>query len=476
MYTVMLLDDEPWELKGMRQVFPWEKYGFRVDFVMESSVAALSALANREVDVLMTDIRMPDLNGIELLKAVREKGIDTEVVFLSGYAEFEYARQALKSGAFDYFLKPVGLDETDPFLKRLRARLDEKAHIKSHLLFDRLMNGEIIPETLFAQPVPAGGQFYHAAALWATEPESDFPDQGKETQSVRFTLAPGKYLYYLKFPAEAGYPEGLIKSGGRAKAGMSLAFPPDRASFSELAGQAEMAYHNDFITGKSEPVLYYETDLKSLKKCVDTCNRLYDERNLVKLKEALREIPACFGEEAVNLGGVSVFWDQVLLHCINDGELLGEYRLLDYQQILEQFSDIRDLCEGLFSILEASISGDVLPAADARGREIYDAMMAFIHSHYQKQISLTDAAAHACTNFTNACRMFKKFGGTTYSRYLTGYRMGKACELLASTDLTIEKIGIDCGYSDYFYFSKAFKKHTSLTPYQYRKTLEKGLK
>jgi two-component system response regulator YesN len=145
-YKVMLLDDEPWQLKGMKEMIPWDSTGFKVTYTLENPADALLFLSSEKIDVLLTDIRMPGLSGLELMERLRQNNVDTEVIFLSGYAEFSYAQEALRMGAYDYLLKPFNLEEMPSFLEQLRLFLDKKADIASLILQDRIENkitGEI---------------------------------------------------------------------------------------------------------------------------------------------------------------------------------------------------------------------------------------------------------------------------------------------------------------------------------------------
>ena len=107
MYTVLLIDDEPRILRGLHKTFKWGEMGFEVIAETTDSVKALELIFSLNPDVVFTDIRMPEIDGIELMKKVRAKGLDTEFVVISGFAEFEFAREALKVGALDYIMKPL---------------------------------------------------------------------------------------------------------------------------------------------------------------------------------------------------------------------------------------------------------------------------------------------------------------------------------------------------------------------------------
>ena len=131
MYSVVLLDDEPWILKGIRKTFDWNKMGFEVIGEFTSSKVAWEACSDNAPDVIFTDIRMPNYSGIDLLKMAREKMLDTEFVVISGFAEFQYVQQALRYSAFDYCLKPIQKNDADAVLEKLRNHLDKKSEMKT---------------------------------------------------------------------------------------------------------------------------------------------------------------------------------------------------------------------------------------------------------------------------------------------------------------------------------------------------------
>ena len=126
MYEVLLLDDEPWALVGIRKVFQWSECGFTVVSETTNPVEAFDVICKQQPDVVFTDIRMPEISGLELMRKTREKGIGTEFIVVSGFAEFTYAQEAIRQGAFDYMLKPLQLEAADALLRKLQKHLGKK--------------------------------------------------------------------------------------------------------------------------------------------------------------------------------------------------------------------------------------------------------------------------------------------------------------------------------------------------------------
>lgn len=119
MYRIYLADDETWVVIGLKKQIEKSGLPFQVIGEANNGVAAMEEILEKKPDVLISDIRMPGLNGLQLLEKLREKGLDVKVIFISGYAEFEYAQSAIRMGTFDYLLKPVEQEKLDQVLERL---------------------------------------------------------------------------------------------------------------------------------------------------------------------------------------------------------------------------------------------------------------------------------------------------------------------------------------------------------------------
>ncbi len=119
MSRVFIADDEMWIVIGLKKLIEKSGQPFTVVGEANNGVAALEELESKRPDVLFTDIRMPGYNGLELLEKLREKELDMKVVFVTGYADFEYAQAALRLGAFDYLVKPIDEEKLREVLERL---------------------------------------------------------------------------------------------------------------------------------------------------------------------------------------------------------------------------------------------------------------------------------------------------------------------------------------------------------------------
>lgn len=139
MYSVMVIEDEAYIRNGLKALIPWEKHGFVIAALVENGFHALEMMTDTHYDVVLTDIRMPRMDGLELVCSMRQRNISSEVIVISGYRNFEYARTAIEYGVRNYLLKPINTGELLKTLSKIRRELDEKygmtaAHGDSELL------------------------------------------------------------------------------------------------------------------------------------------------------------------------------------------------------------------------------------------------------------------------------------------------------------------------------------------------------
>lgn len=126
MYQIMIVDDEPSVLEGLTCTIPWDTIDVDTIYQASSSYEALDLLEKHHVDIVITDIRMPGMNGLELIRNIREKWSGIRSIILSGHGEFEYAQEAIRSEAMDYLLKPIEVEDMIRTVKNVITSLEEQ--------------------------------------------------------------------------------------------------------------------------------------------------------------------------------------------------------------------------------------------------------------------------------------------------------------------------------------------------------------
>ena len=179
MYTAMVVDDEPLILKGFEKVIPWEEFGIEITDKAESGEQALELLRKKENDILITDIRMQGMSGLELLRTLRELGMHIKTIILSGYDDFQYVKEASQYGIENYLLKPIEESELEKTLRHLTQKLDNERRQQASIqesyqllrnnILSRWVSGTISEEELAARAeflgFPVDREWYQAAIL-----------------------------------------------------------------------------------------------------------------------------------------------------------------------------------------------------------------------------------------------------------------------------------------------------------------------
>lgn len=132
-YKVVLADDEPEVLRSIQRTLDWEKYGFSVVGAFLNGLDVLEFLENHDVDIVFTDIRMPFMDGIELMHKIKEKYPYIKLVIISGYDDFQYAKEALIHGVLDYILKPINAREMSEVLQKVKDKMDTELEEKQSI-------------------------------------------------------------------------------------------------------------------------------------------------------------------------------------------------------------------------------------------------------------------------------------------------------------------------------------------------------
>lgn len=165
MYSIMIVEDEYLVRQGIVSLVDYEQFGMQVIAQAENGREAWQKFQKNPADILLTDINMPQMNGLELAKLVRDQAPKSHIVFLTGYDDFDYARTAIKLGADDYLLKPFSKDDVEEMLAKVQTKLDKerkKAQIQNlvdqgqrseleEAIHERLADSELSLKSLASQ-------------------------------------------------------------------------------------------------------------------------------------------------------------------------------------------------------------------------------------------------------------------------------------------------------------------------------------
>lgn len=515
-YKVFFCEDEIVTREGIRDRVDWRGSGFEFCGEAPDGEIALPLLQAIRPDVLITDIKMPFMDGLELSRIVHERMPATKIIILSGHDEFEYAQEAIKLGVTEYLLKPITVQDLHRTLKQVAAELDRerqtleqmerlrsqveetRASLRQQLLLD-LVVGAVSPAQAIEQAEQLNIDLL-AQAYLVVIVRIEVHDPAAQYDYQRFAqacnalsrlvehdpdvLLTKKDLEEIVLILKGKTGEALIEKCGwlrsqaeqrAGQAGCQLAFgsgaPKLRitdicASFVEaLASLQSAERHNGNGTGngfaKAELLKINRSAVESYLRC--------------GAREDLDE----FFDTFIRPLGQTILDSAIIRHYILMDVALTTAKFLNELggDIAPAITDL-DLIENIQTTdqIRQHVQSVLLAALAFRDRQVasqHAAMIQqaihYIDSHYADSgLSLPAVARQANLSPSHFCTVFSQATGRTFKEHLTEIRMQRARELLRSTALKSFEIADQVGYSDPHYFSYVFRKHTGQSPTEYR--------
>lgn len=479
MYRVSLVDDEEWSLIGLQKSFNWGKYGFEIASIHDDPEEALQTIAEISPDVVFTDIRMPQISGLELINALKAAGADSIFVVISGFAEFHYAQEALKLGTFEYCLKPIDINETDGLLIRLAEQLSKKRKMKSEGVFKKLKEGDESVTKRICEECSKlkKKKFYQVMVL----------NRNEEASNDFFHSCPADVVYSLSdrernvFVLSTDkdvlpFAESYFNDNRHSFSGIGItSLFSDNTDIPWKIVEGDIASKSSFILERNGVFQYKEnkSDYSLTKKLELSLYK--DESPTYLSKDAilyLLDELAARDRSDLNLEDVVLFWNHVVSFLkLNYDCYLNDIKtvFLDYDELAAKFGNIGSMSEYLKSLISA-LSPEMKPVNATSGvNKNFKKLLAYVDGHYTEYLSLQELAGKFYINTAYCCQLFKRVTGMNFSDYITILRMKKSRALLAGTDKSIDEICTESGYNDYYYFNKVFKKHYGVTPSKFRK-------
>lgn len=479
LYRVILVDVDVWTLQGLEDSFPWQDYNMDVIGSYNRTSVALEAILREKPDVVFTDVRMPVISGIELMRSLRERHLELELVVVSGSDHFEHARESLRLGAFDYCLKPISQIDADALLSRLKEKLDRKARIHNNYILELLSEGfELSEDTPSLAALPhdhAGYQIIRLCSDEGTREATEHFLHRIQAQYISFLM--GKNRYYLINTDRDLYVALSLEPAVAAITAHTVGLSSVKGSqdIMALISEATVASKMRFITGRGGLYRYHSPHYAQLIPAVKRAAQLLSEGSLVKFRATVEKVPEYALENGLTVEDLCFFRNQLILSCktgLNGQEQSLALLCSDWREMLERFVNMADLLDDVKRLFLAdyeSHAGSESNSDPMQKDSTFGRMLRYLNANYTKQIKLKDLAELFHINKNYASLLFKKYTNMTYSDYLNSLRLSRAKELLVSTSMSIAEVAENSGYVDYFYFSKLFKKTFGITPAQYRK-------
>lgn len=458
MYHVLLADDEPSIIESLQNAIAWEEYGMEIAHTTNSGKEALDILMNNPPDIAILDIRMPGCSGLELSKYIYQNELKTQVIIVSGYAEFSYAQKAIQYNVLGYCLKPVEYDELTSLLLKAVRNLESASFVISDS--DFLEAIESNQTDMISHYLEANDFLYDTYYLASSISESPLP----LADSLSLCTGTSQYGYLSSKPFNASDFEAFLENPSIRGIGIY----PIPVSLNDLHNSfyrcLAMGYHY-FINPDTKICTTYH-DFHSLPYT----DQISDAVNFTAKDKLCSLLEQLMDQEYQQLFSIHSA-QQLYNMIISNARLIPnsqDYYIHHYRQLTHEYESFQAMLESLLQMLNASPQTEETQEQLNISNSYFLKIMKYINTYYNENITLTDVAKVVNLNPNYISQVFKKSTGTTFSRYLTDLRINHAKKLLDTTNISINDISQQAGFNDYFYFLKTFKKYTGQTPSEYR--------
>lgn len=487
MFRILVVDDEPTGLNHVCTIIEKKCPQYKIIGVAENGQQALDIIRKEHPDILITDIRMPLMDGIKLVSQTKKEFPEILSVIVSGYSDFEYAKGALQFGVCDYLLKPVVPSDMKKLLDQLGEKLKNIYYENRNRILSTLCNGGTVEEQEIEKYFPAENYY---AALFR---QNGLPRRFSLKHNIEiFSMEEEQIYIYGRDEMEALYlvPQSLLMTESFGKMA-------DRIFYKEVQ-QRKGAY----VTGVAFEECF---ELKQLFQAVTQLYRKLNEAivigksRLIYGKRMEAEKKACEKKhmEAMEyyihyrenskllpeLKNLFRLWEKEgCSQMYVETEVMYLFRLLQKAYRPEkELSDLNFWIEDAFyyaaDMKELGESVDLLirqyilefGQENIDNKEVlFHSILSYMKEHLEEAMSLGGICKRFGVSQTSLSRMFRTYKETSFSNYLTEIRIERAKQIMQKNkDAYVKDVAERCGYTDQFYFSRIFRSVTGMCPKEY---------
>ena len=516
--SIVIVEDEYFFRQALKQYL--QEYSDQYHILGEAANgrAGLALLQSAKPDIALVDITMPLMDGIQLIRAAREQELPTQIIILTGYSEFEYAKAALQLGVKDYLLKPLRREELMNSLDSISAQIDfeQEQAITTNYEFRRILSEQLAEQLIWADwdsdensllmeqlNFPTDGLFAVILFQWQGENPENSTDTNARTHSREIIdqlqeLILGHFCYLtcinednivcLILCVESGESNCCstlkpLLENLTVKLSSHLGRVTASASQPRTSIEQIRSAYQEAVTVQRFHLFEDEHSLHFFKSKVveETYQTLFTMEHRWHLKMLLRtessEEVAKFIHKVFhcmehrNASSDAIMLSVIELLCVilefteendRDSSCL-RYTLMPRLMSLKYLQNIRTF------IVETALQAISLPIqADEKRTTIVQSVNEYIEKNFgDPNLCLAMIAEKQYVSVSYLCSLYKKLANTTIGKHIVQVRLGYACQLLLQGAKNIHMIAKYCGYEDPGYFSRCFHKEFGISPMQY---------
>jgi len=456
MYKVILVDDERFVLTSLEGRIKWSEWGFEVAAKASSAAEGYELIRRLRPDAVFTDIKMPGMSGLELIRMASQEFPKTKFVVISGYSEFEYAKKAIEYGVLGFCIKPFDEEEIYGILKKIKNQLSDETDSGS--FWEAHFDGDVEKRK---QILVQNGILPSHPKVIVISPSECLVCFSAECKSLQYQFDKIHNVFIVS--GFSGRENIILQPDLINKTGISNVFF-DIANIDKAVEEAKIASFQFFISGNAVNFYRESPDSSVIAESVKSIRKHYELREQNEINNIFKRLSAAFASSLLTIKEALRFYNSVLSFLEDH---LSDY-CEDYEELTGRFPHVAAMLEFLLEIIRSHL---FILSENKDKSSVMNDILLYINEHYQdSSLTVQTISDRFGFNANYISQLFKKSAEENFTKYLTSVRIEHAKTLLSRSEYSINSIGERVGYPDYFYFAKVFKKYTGETPGAFRRS------
>lgn len=509
MYKALIVDDETLIINGLKKIIDWENLNITIEDTASNGEEALDKFISNPVDIVITDIMMPKMNGMELIRKIKDINENTKFIILSGHDDFNYAKQAILMGIENYILKPINENELEATLENVIHKLDiEKKHSDSESknkeilrqnISYRWVTNKIKPNELqereFILDIDLTYSFYCVGVINIFKNQND--NESNVYNIIKSLNKEDEFTFFKDLENNIICVYGSnIYDGIKEKMKSSLEKEMDRIienfhidvfitvgtigkgfinvfesyknakkleKFILVKGYNKIVTYDDVSENKNRNIIK-EIDIEDFYKVLLSKNIRSIEEYIDKVFYSLSKKKDLYPEDIQNIAIKLILVVYKVYYELNINVEIDKDLIIDLcniKTIEELKNSILNKCKELISCLQKNTE---------KKSPVITQILTYIKTNYHENITLKELGYKFNINSNYLGQLFHKEVGEAFSHYINRIKHEKAKELLFNTNLKVNEIAERIGYVDVSYFYRKFKEYHGVSPNTLRKS------
>lgn len=517
-YRILIADDEYWVRKKLASLLDWEAFGLECLEPAKDGQETLERVRTEKPDILVTDVNMPFLNGVELLRQVHQEQPELVSFVISGYDDFEYVKGSFLSGGINYLLKPVSREDMEAAVTKalevIAAREDSRRKVTkaASLLRDTEFSQLVRDRETTALPTGSMSkylgmdkmslmlikihnlhrvtrQYDYDMSLYSVSVKQDLLALTGREDLILFNhiYRPGEFMLLseLSEPERkvlaakirdyfAGYPEAYLTI---SMTGNDYSIERINGAYREAVSallSRKFGKCHQILSARTAPTEGCGRLEPDILKQVQSNLQSGNKASVLRLLLEDTGLSTCQGWQYAQVmqlaKEIGMALSQFAVRHRPESAMADMDTLVDNICHAVETLDIQNIRDAVTAAVEHLLPGRQELPADTT-RQIVRQAAAYIDENYFEDLNLSVLAEKFNVESSYFSRMFRQEMGENLIFYITRKRIEKAQSLIAGSDINLTEIAFLVGYNDYSYFNRVFKKNTGMSPREYRNSL-----